>query len=160
MLTNPNDIRPETGNPADWIRASDSSNSSLEHLDDVDFVENDLMTSMLTAAQLSTIPRYWLYSFSSNWFFYLSHFRNVLQCWPSTMDPDGDIMIELKSHCKRCAVPLEQGQRFVIYKELEFDPKANDTVTAMFDADCIEWKESYIIHDDSFRVECQLTDHW
>eukprot|EP01083_Nonionella_stella_P224418 798841_1 len=155
MVTNANDIRPETGDPRLWY--SNKSNHSHNTIR-----ENDIMTSMLTAAQLSVIPRYWLYSFSSNWFYYLSHLRSVLKCWPRNMNKDGDVQIELMSYCKRCPQGRKYynrlGDRYAVYKSIKHDLHNNEFIAKMFNTQCVEWRQTYDDETDTYQSECKLTD--
>eukprot|EP01083_Nonionella_stella_P042452 114655_1 len=155
MVTNANDIRPETGDPRLWY--SNKSNHSHNTIR-----ENDIMTSMLTTAQLSVIPRYWLYSFTSNWFYYLSHLRNVLKCWPRNMNKDGDVQIELMSYCRRCPQRSKYysrpGERYVVYKSIQHDMRNNSFITKMFNTQCVEWRQTYDDQTDTYPLECKLSD--
>ena len=163
VLTNINDIRPETGDPKVWDRNEDVIRKAPDRDVNEDgngggnILENDYMTSMLTVAQMSTIPKYWLYIFSSHWFFYLSHFRSVMKCWPSNMDIDGDIQIELKSYCKLCPDRMQPGQRYSIYRGVKESVYKNELLTGMFDTECVSWAQKYDEDAGKYVVHCQLT---
>eukprot|EP01084_Bolivina_argentea_P064994 118487_1 len=151
ILTNVNDIRPETGNPKVW--------NKNENVMETDEIGNDYMTSMLTVAQLSTIPRYWLYMFSSNWFFYLAHFRTILKCWPDNMDKNGDIQIELESYCRRCPIHAAgHGTRTAIYKSIEKDVSFDEFLVNLLDLQCVNWTQTYNEEVDKYELNCLLTD--
>eukprot|EP01084_Bolivina_argentea_P064993 118483_1 len=154
ILTNVNDIRPETGDPKVW--------DTDENVIGKSGMENDYMTSMLTVAQLSTIPRYWLYMFSSNWFFYLSHFRSVLKCYPSNLNKNGDVQIELMTYCKRCGSRGSPGVRHVIYRGVDINVYEDKFLDDMLSLQCVGWTIKVFEDRDrnKYEVHCQLTDEF
>ena len=88
----------------------------------------------------------------------LSHFRSILKCWPRNMDVEGDVQIELKSHCKLCPDRMQPGQRFAIYRKLKYDVFTNRFLTDLLDLQCVTWAKKYHQQSDTYDIHCMLTE--